>query len=100
MTEAPSLEEIRSRLREVKPRLTEEYGVAEIGVFGSYVRGEQTEGSDIDILVRFEEPIGLMRFVGLQEDLADALGVDVDLTTPASLKPWMRGRVEDEVVPV
>lgn len=99
MTEPPPLEEIRQRLRQEKPRLAEDYGVSEIGVFGSIARGEGEEGSDVDILVRFDRPIGLIRFVGLEQEIEELLGVEVDLTTPKGLKPWMRSRVEDEVVP-
>lgn len=98
MSDPPSLEELRSRLREAKPGLAETYGVSEIGIFGSYARGDQEPASDVDILVSFEEPIGLIRFVGLQEELGDLLGVEVDLTTRNALKPWMRDRVENEVV--
>ncbi len=99
MSDPPSLEEVRSRLKEAKPGLAEAYSVSEIGIFGSYVRGDQGRASDVDILVSFEEPIGLIRFVGLQEELSELLGVDVDLTTRGGLKPWMRERVESEVVP-
>lgn len=98
MSSPPPLEEIRSRLREAKPRLAEDYGVSEIGVFGSYVRGEETGRSDVDILVSFDRPIGMIRFVGLEQELAELLGIDVDLTTRDGLKPWLRDRVENEVV--
>lgn len=99
MSDPPSLEEIQTTLAEEKPRLAEEYGVAELGVFGSIARGEGTGTSDVDILVTFEKPIGLIRFVGLEQEIEDILGLNVDLNTKKSLKPWMRDRVEDEVVP-
>ncbi len=48
------------------PVLFNEYGITDIGLFGSYVRGEQTKDSDVDVLVRFKEPIGLLKYVSLK----------------------------------
>ena len=67
--------------------LEEKYKVKEIGVFGSYVRGEQKKRSDIDILVEFKEPIGLFEFMDLEEFLKNLLGVKVDLVSKKALKP-------------
>jgi predicted nucleotidyltransferase len=58
-----TIEEIKRILKEHKEELRDRFKVKEIGVFGSYVRGEQKrKGSDIDILVEFEEPIGFLNF--------------------------------------
>jgi len=60
-----TIEEIKRMLKEHKEELRDRFKVKEIGVFGSYVRGEQKrKGSDIDVLVEFEEPIGFLEFFG------------------------------------
>jgi len=69
-----TLEEINNMLKKYKEELKEKYGVKEIGIFGSYVRGEQDEESDLDILVEFERPIGFIRFMKLENSLSELLG--------------------------
>ncbi len=56
-----SLEEIKEILKKQKPAIRERYSVSKIGIFGSYVRGEQKRKSDVDILVEFERPLHLWR---------------------------------------
>ena len=73
--------------------LRREYSVERIGLFGSYVRGDQEEGSDVDLLVDFERPVGLFRFVSLRDYLSERLGTRVDLATVAALKADFRERV-------
>jgi predicted nucleotidyltransferase len=90
-------DEIRDELQEMKPSLRGRYGVTEIGVFGSYVREEQDEDSDIDIVVEFEDPIGLIDFLRLENELADHFEADVDLVTKKSLRPQVEPRVLNEV---
>ncbi len=82
----------------MKPYLRREYGVSEIGLFGSYVRNEQTEDSDLDVLVELDEPVGLFDLVRLENELGERLDVDVDLVTKGSLKPRIKARVTDDVV--
>jgi predicted nucleotidyltransferase len=91
-------EEIRDELAALKPFLAEEYQVREIGLFGSYVRDEQTESSDLDVLVEFEEPVSLFELVRLENELAARLDVEVDLVTRDSLKQRIESRVADDVV--
>lgn len=91
---ALSVDEIRGKARPV----LESYGVKDAAVFGSYARGEGTEGSDVDILVRIEKDLSLLDFVGLKQDLEDALGVSVDVVEYGALKPGLRDRVMDERV--
>ena len=74
------------------------FKVKEIGVFGSYVRGEEKEGSDIDILVEFDEPVGLISFVGLKNYLSDLSGVEVDLVIKSALKPRIGKRILKDVI--
>ena len=74
------LEEIKSILAEHKQELKREYKVKEIGIFGSYVRGEQKKRSDVDISVEFEETanLSLLDFIGFKNYLSDILGVKAD----------------------
>jgi len=69
-----SLDEIKETLKKHEKELKEKYGVKEIGIFGSYLRGEAKEGSDLDILVEFEKSIGFFKFLELEEYLADLIG--------------------------
>jgi len=98
--EVIKLETIIIILKEHKQEMRDKYGVKEIGVFGSYVRGEQREGSDVDMLVEFEpdSEIGLLDFVGLENDLSDLLGLKVDLAEKSALKPRIGRHILNEVV--
>ncbi len=92
------IDEIRKILNDYKNSLRNEFGVTEIGLFGSYVKGMQKESSDIDILVDFRKTIGLIAFVRLKNYLTDLLGVSVDLVMKKALKPKIGKRILDEVV--
>jgi len=72
-------------LRENYPYLAAQYGVKRIGLFGSYAKGTPDESSDVDILVEFEQPIGL-QFIELAEHLEQLLGKPVDVLTPAGIR--------------
>ena len=93
----PSLKEIEAILRERRDEMERDYGVAEIGVFGSCVRGEAGGDSDVDILVVFSRPVGFFKFLELEERLSEWLGAKVDLVTKAALKPHIGRRILDEV---
>lgn len=93
-----TLEEIQQWLVQNKSLLQERYRVRELGIFGSYVRQEQTEASDVDVLVEFSEIPSLLRFVSLENYLTDNLGVKVDLVHKAGLKPRLGERILAEVV--
>jgi predicted nucleotidyltransferase len=80
-------EEIRSELAALKPRLQEEYPIQELGVFGSYARGEQRPDSDLDVLVTSAQPVTLFELVRLEDELTEQLGVTVDVVTGDSLQP-------------
>ena len=98
--ERRSLEELRRILRQDMPYLRERYKVRSLGVFGSYVRGEQRPGSNLDVLVDFYEVPSLLTFVNLQNYLSDLLGVPVDLVMREALKPRIGERILKEVKPV
>ena len=68
------------------PYLKREYQVKKIGVFGSYAREEQTETSDIDLLVEFSKPISFFTLFDLEDYLTNKLGVNVEIVTPGALK--------------
>ena len=92
------LAEIQEILRQKKPILRERFKVKEIGIFGSFARGEEKDTSDLDILVELERPVGLIKFVGLQNYLSDELGEKVDLVTKSALKPRIKKNILSEVV--
>jgi predicted nucleotidyltransferase len=99
-TKSLVLDQLLARLRGCLPELRERYGVDTLGVFGSYVRGEQRGGSDLDLLVEFERVPTLLEFVDLQYHLSDVLGIKVDLVMKKTLKPVIGRRILEEVVPV
>ncbi|HHV80540.1 TPA: nucleotidyltransferase family protein, partial [bacterium] len=74
------------------------YSVREIGIFGSYVRNEQGQSSDVDILVEFEKTPSLLEFISLENYLSDILGVKVDLVMKDSLKPNIGRHILEEVI--
>jgi len=92
------VDEIKETLKKHKGELRERFRVKEIGVFGSYVKGEQKKVSDIDILVEFEEPIGLFDFMDLEENLSTLLGTKVDLVSKKALKPRIGEHILKEVI--
>lgn len=89
---------IENILRKHKQELKKRFKLKEIGIFGSFVRGEQKKRSDIDILVEFEEPIGLFEFMDLEEYLMKILGAKVDLVSKKALKPRIGKHILQEVV--
>ncbi|MBC8382410.1 MAG: nucleotidyltransferase family protein [Candidatus Cloacimonetes bacterium] len=74
------------------------YGVTRVGLFGSYVRGEMRDDSDIDILVEIEKDISLLDFVGLKLEIEEVLGRKVDLVEYNTIKPLLRDRILKEQV--
>lgn len=93
----PSLTEIEAILRQRRDELSRDYGIEEIGVFGSFVRGEVTDDSDIDILVVFNRRVGFFKFLEIEERLGEWLGRKVDLVSKAALKPHIGRRILSEV---
>jgi len=93
-----TLQEIKDTLSKYMPKLIQEDKLKEIGVFGSYVKNRQTEESDVDILVDFEEVPSLFEFVGLKIELSDLLNMDVDVVMKSALKPHIGKRILQEVV--
>ena len=74
--------------------------VKKLGIFGSTVRGEATDQSDIDILVYFSQPKSLLSVVALERQLSKALARKVDLLTEAAVSPYLLDRIKRELVVV
>lgn len=93
-------ETILAKLNELKPLMATRYKAKEIGLFGSFARGEQHEGSDVDVLVEFEESADLFDLVGLTDYLEEALQQKVDVVPKRALREELREAVLREVVTV
>jgi predicted nucleotidyltransferase len=91
------LDTILSTLQSLKPRLSEQYHITRIGVFGSVIRGTQTDKSDIDLLVEFSDPPGLFGFMEIEAFLSDTLQAPVDLVDAEGIKPRLKTRILSEV---
>lgn len=94
---AVTREELLARLRRELPRLRLEYAVRSFGLFGSFARREQGEGSDVDLLVDYDQTPGMFRFLDLEEELETILGCRVDLVTRDALKPGIGERILAEL---
>ena len=85
-----------SRLKKLKPVLTQKYFVNKIGYFGSYATGNQTENLDIDILVEFSQPLG-WEFFDLNDLLEKEVECKVDLVSIKALKSQLKDSILNEV---
>jgi len=92
------LEEIKELLTKHKEKIKEKYKVKEIGVFGSYLKGEQKEKSDLDILVDFEEPVSLLGLVKVENYLSELLGIKVDLVPKKDVRPELKEIILNEAI--
>jgi predicted nucleotidyltransferase len=88
--------EIESKLQSLKPELANRFHVSAIGYFGSYSNGQQTEQSDLDLLVEFSQPIG-WEFFTLERYLEQVLGLRVDLVTRNALKDYIKESILKQV---
>lgn len=91
-----TLEEIKNKALPI----LKDAGVTRSSLFGSCVRGEEQENSDIDILVDFPRGKGLFEFAGLEQQLGEALGRKVDLVTYKSLHPLLKERILAEQIQI
>lgn len=92
-----TVKDIEIIIKKNRKELEEKFGLKEIGIFGSYVRGGQLQDSDIDILVEIERPMGFIKFIKFENHLSQILGVKVDLVTKKALKPYIGKRILQEV---
>ncbi|MCI0454652.1 MAG: nucleotidyltransferase family protein [Candidatus Dadabacteria bacterium] len=95
-----TLEEIKTIINRHKDEIKSKYAVKEIGIFGSYVKGEQKETSDVDILVDFEKPVSLLHIVSLENYLSDIVGIKVDILPKKNIRAELKEFILEETVPV
>ncbi len=89
--------DIQNVIRDNMAELQRRFGVTKIGIFGSRVRGEQREDSDLDMLVEVNRPMGMIKFVQMEQHLSGITGIRVELFTKGSLKPFSGKRILEEV---
>ncbi len=87
-------EEIKRKILPILQR----YGVKRVGLFGSFIRGEMREDSDIDILVEIKKDISLLDFVGIKLEIEEVLGRKIDLVEYSTIKPLLKERILSEQV--
>ncbi len=85
MNKIHNLFDLKESIEKLYPELKQKYGIATLGIFGSYARNEQHENSDLDLLVTFEEAPSLFQFIELENFISDALGIKVDLVMEDAL---------------
>lgn len=87
------------RIEQIKKKIIpilKQAGVKRSSIFGSYVRGDQTKGSDIDILVEMPKGRSLLDLIGLEMELKKAIGKKVDLLTYNSINPLLRDYIQKD----
>ena len=89
---------ILEQLRGMRHELEDQYHIKRIGIFGLVRKKAQTDESDLDLVVEFSRPIGMMAFVHLKDLLSRRLNLRIDLVTPDGLHPLIRDQVMHEVV--
>ncbi|MFW6149546.1 MAG: nucleotidyltransferase family protein [Atribacterota bacterium] len=97
-----NLDKIINILKKHKEELKKRYNIKEIGVFGSYVRGEDKVKSDLDILIEFEEDadVDLLKFVNMENYLSEIIGIKVDLVEKSGLKTRIGKHILKEVISI
>jgi len=98
MKERKTLVEIEKILKENEVILKEKFNVKELGIFGSYVRREQKNKSDVDILVEFYKPPDLFTFIELEDFLSVLLATKVDLVMKSTIKSRIKDRILNEAI--
>lgn len=92
------IEYIKEVLAKHREELHKLHKVTKIGIFGSYVRGDQKHHSDIDILVELDEPVSLLKLVGLENFLTDILGMKADVVPKKDIRPELKEIILNEVI--
>ena len=95
-----SFKEIQEILSAKLPEIREKFPVKSLGIFGSYVRNEQTKDSDLDVLVEFDEDNypSLFQFLDLEEYLSDITGVKIDLVPKHALRKRIGKKILSETI--
>ena len=89
---------IKKKINEQLPILKEKYHIKKIGVFGSAIRDDFKEGSDIDVLAEFDSPVGFFDFIRLENFLSGILNRKVDLISRKALKPAIKDEILKETI--
>jgi predicted nucleotidyltransferase len=76
----------QSEIKKIILSHLKDYNILKVGIFGSFARGDNKKGSDLDILVEFKESPSLLTLIKLENDLSEILGIKVDLVTTGALK--------------
>lgn len=92
------IERVKKILADHRNELRQEHKIKKMGIFGSYIRGEQKKKSDIDILVEFSGAVSLLDWIGAENYLTDILGIKVDLVPKEDIRPELKKRILKEVV--
>ncbi len=95
-----TLEEIEKILASHKEELCRKYSIKEIGIFGSYARGDQEEKSDVDILVDFYKLPDLFKFIEIERALEEIIGIKVDLVRRPAIRKELRENILSEVIAI
>jgi len=90
---------LRSKRAEIL-ELAAKHGASNVRLFGSVVRGEDSEGSDVDFLVDMQEYRSLLDLIGFQQDIEKILGRRVDVTTPNGINRYLKDRILAEAAPL
>ena len=91
-------EEIIENLKSAKSVLLETCDINEIGIFGSYSRNEQTESSDIDILVEFRKNIGLIQLMKIENYIKNLIGENADIVIKSDIRPELKDEILRETI--
>lgn len=78
--------------------ITSRYRPEMVGIYGSYARGEEHSGSDLDILIEFSEDVSLLDIIGLEQELSEALGLKVEVVTKKSINPKMESYISRDLI--
>ena len=92
------IDEIKNSISEKKELLISKYNIDDIGIFGSYARGEERNNSDVDILVNFSEPIGLLKLINMENYLSELLGAKADVVIKSDLRDELRDQIIKETL--
>jgi uncharacterized protein len=93
-----TLAKIKDIIKKNRKTLADRYKVSRIGLFGSYVRGDTTSRSDLDVLVEFSEPISLLTLVALENYLSRTIGIKVDVVPKENIRTELRENILHEAV--
>lgn len=95
-----TLEEVKTIIEQHRGELRRVHRIKAIAVFGSYVRGEQKRGSDLDLLSEFEGSVSLLDLIGAEQYLSKILKVKVDLIPKEDVRPELKAAILNQAVTV